>query len=284
MLLVGVGFWHTVSTLRVGYFETDGFVEPSPANRRAVHRALDVLRDAGATLVPYHPPHQAEMIEQYVAATSSDGMASLRSAFGDEPMAQSLRFMWRLGTAPSSARGAAHHALNLVGEHRLANLVQAAGRKSASDLWRLTARRDQMRVDIEQAWRTAEIDVLVCPASATSAVPIGMEHDAALMFSYFGRFNVLGKPAGVVPVSRVQSAETIRARGRDRIDRRLAAITAQSLGLPVAVQVVGHRWQDETVLATLATIEAGVRASEDYPITPVLHDSLRVGPRVRPSP
>ncbi|MGK0360865.1 MAG: fatty acid amide hydrolase [Bradymonadia bacterium] len=84
-----------------------------------------------------------------------------------------------------------------------------------------------------------------------------MAADAGLIFSYFGRYNVLGMPAGVVPTTRVEPEETWMVAGRDRVDARVAAISARSQGLPVAVQVVAPRWHDPTALAVMAAIETG---------------------------
>lgn len=257
--------------LRIGWFEHDGFLDALPPCVRAVRLAREALAEAGAELVAYTPRHQREMVLAYIAGTSSDGLATLRRGFGDEPVPASLQLMWRVGTAPRAARRAAEVALTLIGEHRLADTLRNGGRRAVAEYWQLTDRLAAMAAEIEADWGGQRLDAVVCPAGASPAVPIGMERDASIVFSYFGRYNLLGMPAGVVPVTRVRHDETggsSPARRADRFDRRLGAIAARSAGLPVAVQVAAPRWRDETALAVMGVIETRMRGRDDFPQTP----------------
>lgn len=246
-----------VAGLRIGLYDDDGFVRPAPAMRRAVREAGARLTAMGAEVVPFKPPHQRALIELYLAGISSDALATARRQFGSEPLTPSLKLMWRLGVTPAPLRRVIAGGLRRVGEDRLARVVDAAGRKSVAALWRLTAERTRLVEAVDDAWRLAGLDAVICPASATPAVPIEMAAEAGLIFSYFGRYNVLGMPAGVVPTTRVQPEEIWMAAGRDRVDARVASISARSQGLPVAVQVVAPRWHDPTALAVMAAIETG---------------------------
>ena len=118
-------------------------------------------------------------------------------------------------------------------------------------------------------WHAAGIQALVCPAAASPAVPIGMEQDFSIIFSYFGRYNLFGLPAAVVPVTKVRPDETHGPAARDRFDRRAAAVAQRSEGLPVAVQIVGPAWREDIVLAVMSAVEAHARASELFPRTPL---------------
>ena len=87
------------------------------------------------------------------------------------------------------------------------------------------------------------IDLLLCPAYATCALPHGASKGFTLASSYSILFNATQFPAGVVPVTRVREDETARAGtvrgGRDALERRAAAVDEGSAGPPVGVQVVG---------------------------------------------
>jgi hypothetical protein len=96
-----------------------------------------------------------------------------------------------------------------------------------------------------------------------------MDHDFSIIFSYFGRYNLFGLPAAVVPVTRVCPDETDGAAAGDRIDRRAAAVAKRSEGLPVAVQVVGPAWREDIVLSVMSVVEAHARTSELFPRTPL---------------
>ncbi len=247
----------SIRGLRVGFFQDDGFIPAAPANRRAAREAARALETLGAEVFEFQPPHQCAMVELYIGATSSDGLRTLSRAFGEEPIPQTLRLLWRMGTSGAKLRRAASGLLGALGEARLSRTIAAAGEKSVAQLWRLTAQRDALRAEIERAWREASMDLLVCPASATSAVPKGMEHDASLIFSYFGRYNVLGMPAGVIPWDTVRASECRMSSDHrpDRVERRVAAITQRSAGMPVGVQVVGPRWADEAVLEAMCALQ-----------------------------
>ncbi len=258
-----------VKGMRIGYYSDDGFLTPTPAMRRAVAESVEYLRNAGAQVVPFTPLHQQELVALYLGATSSDGLATLRTQFASEPLTPSIRLMWLLGTLSSPVRRAGSALLGKAGEQQLAMALRVAGRKSVASLWRLTAQRNTLIDRVAAAWKSENLDALLCPASATPAVPKGMEHDASLIFSYFGRYNILGMPAGVVPVTRVLPGETAMSSGYERTSQRVAAIAKHSLHLPVAVQVVAPRWRDQNALAVMAALETHARRSPHFPHTPV---------------
>jgi Asp-tRNA(Asn)/Glu-tRNA(Gln) amidotransferase A subunit family amidase len=247
-----------VSGLRIGVYDDDGFVRATPAMRRAVHEAGARLTAAGAQVVPFAPPHQRELVELYLAAISSAALATARRQFGTEPLSPSLKLMWRLGMTPIALLRVIAGGLRRVGEDRLARVINTAGRKSVDAFWRLTARRTELCSAVEDAWRMVALDAVICPASATPAGPIDMASDAGLIFSYLGRYNMLRMPAGVVPTTFVRADETQMSVGQDRVDTRIAAISAQSAGLPVAVQVLAPRWRDQTALAVMSAVETGL--------------------------
>lgn len=79
--------------------------------------------------------------------------------------------------------------------------------------------------------------------------------------------NLLGHPAGVVPVTTVQAAETGgRPVTRDRGLAALSAADRGSAGLPIGVQVVGRPGRDHLVLAAMAAIETATRRDPRHPV------------------
>ena len=260
-----------LSGMRIGYYTDDGFITPAPSHKRAVEMSCTLLKEAGAELVEFPPLNQQEVIEHYVAAVSSDGMGTLKQALQGEPVVDELKSMWRLGHLPSAFRQTAAHILPWMGEERLSGMLKRLGAKSTHQLWQLTASRSRLQAAAYQAWQASGVDVVVCPASALPAVPIDLSSDLSLIFSYFGRYNLFCMPAGVLPVTKVLSDELGRddKAPSDRLGKLLNKATAQSEGLPVAVQVVGKPWQDEKVLAVMKWLEARFRLHEHFPLTPV---------------
>lgn len=256
-------------TLRVGYFETNGWLTPAASVRRAVREAAEALEEAGVEVVRYSPINVEEILFLYFRGISSDGSVLLDEALGDEPFIQPLRTLARVAHMPQRARGALAKALGLMGETRVATLLEAIGEKRVHELWRGTARRNALKLEELAAWDRLGFDMILCPALATPAPPQGLSHDFTLGFADLARYNFLDMPAGVVPITRVTPDEVHRSGARDRISKRAASIEAESRGLPVGVQLVGRPWQEATLLAMMRLLETQARKSEDFPLTPV---------------
>jgi fatty acid amide hydrolase len=112
------------------------------------------------------------------------------------------------------------------------------------------------------------IDVLLCPAHATPALPHTLSQDFSLAGSPSMLWNLVQFPAGVIPVTRVRPDEARRDRPRDRMEKRAAEVDRRSAGLPVGVQVVGKPWAEDVVLAAMMAIEEALD-EEGRPRTPV---------------
>ncbi len=111
---------------------------------------------------------------------------------------------------------------------------------------------------------------MICPQHALPALLHGSTEHLATAGSYGYLANVLGVPAGVVPVTTVRADEQHeRPGGRDAVDRAAAAVDAGSAGLPVGVQVAGRPWREDVVLAVMGALEAEFRTHNDFPRTPV---------------
>jgi fatty acid amide hydrolase len=120
------------------------------------------------------------------------------------------------------------------------------------------------------AWDLAGIDVVICPAFGLPAPHHGAMGDLFDALTYTAVANLLGLPAGVVPVTSVgASEESDRPHSRDPADRVARSAERGSAGLPVAVQVIGRPWQEDLVLAAMAVIEQGARDSGSVPVTRV---------------
>lgn len=81
-------------------------------------------------------------------------------------------------------------------------------------------------------------------------------------------YNLLGFPAGVVPVTRVREDECdARPETRDAVQRVAREVDRGSAGLPVGVQVVARPWMEHIALAAMAQVERSVTPL-GLPVTP----------------
>jgi fatty acid amide hydrolase len=258
--------------LTVGYYDADGFLEPSPAVRRAVREAVRALEGRGARTVQVRPSNADNILYTYLAAVSADGGKNMERHLAGSGVIDPLRLVKLVVDMPHAARIAAARGLKLAGEARVARLLDVVGGKNVDAFWALAAERDRMAREENGEWNQAGLDALVCPAQMTPAIPHGSGKDFILAFSYAARWNFLNRPAGVVPVTTVRPGEEMREKVRDRVDKRAKAVEKGSEGLPIGVQVVGRPWREEVVLAVMMAIEDGARPHPDFPKTPITPD------------
>ena len=258
-----------IAKLRIGVLAGDGLFTPSRAVARAVRRGRDALQAAGAHVVDVALPRVPEAIDAYFAALSADGGAASILALEGSEVDVALKSLVRVARLPRRALAVLAGTVSTMGQRRIGRFLRGLGAKSVAELWRITAELRAIRAGIEGALREAAVDVLLCPAHATPALPHGASRDFVLAGEVSILWNLTQLPAGVVPVTRVRADEAGREPSGDQLERRAAEVDAASAGLPVGVQVVGRAWEEHVVLATMEAIEGDVRNQPDFPRTPV---------------
>jgi fatty acid amide hydrolase len=138
--------------------------------------------------------------------------------------------------------------------------------------WRLVEAQDAYQQQFARALDSdpgGPFDLIVCPACAVPAFPHGGSKDLVIGGGYAVLYNVLGYPAGIVPVTRVQPGEESGRRpGRDAMERAAKQAERGSAGLPVGVQIVARPWREHVALAAMRTIWASMRPRPDFPGQP----------------
>lgn len=255
--------------IRVGVFESDGYVEPSAAVKRAVREAAAHLEHAGVEVVPYTPPNAENGYLFFIGAMSSDGLHTLERELGGEEILSLLKVMRFVVHLPGKVRTALVRALHALGEDRVARSFEMLREKRVHELWSLNWKRLQMIREESATWTAQGIDAVICPVYATPAPQHGATSEFAPGGVYTMRYNVMNLPAGVVPVTRVKDEETSRNKPKDRIDKRAAFIDKDSGGMPVGVQVVARPFREDVALALMQLIETGARSNDLFPHTPI---------------
>ncbi len=254
-------------TLRVGVLRTDGVVDPSPACERALNIAVEALRKGGAEIVELtnSAPNQYECLKTASLLLNADGCQTFLSFFrpgesSDVGAAQMSFYM----ALPRPIKWLYNAWVRYVRRDAIwAGLLEEWSPKTAFEQWKLVARREAHKVEWHAWWRDeANIDFILMPPNATPAVPHGGMKDAVASCGYTFLWNMIDYTVGVVPITHV-----------DRIEDRLPAsfnfkrlngvakgaykhYNADKMhGLPVAVQVVGRRLEEEKVLAAMQRLE-----------------------------
>lgn len=153
-----------------------------------------------------------------------------------------------------------------------ADLIDNLHAISVSEQWRLVVQRDRYRARWHAAWQEENLDFLLTVPNAMPAIPAGgMKNCTVAMASYVFLFNVLDYTAGVLPVTFVDSIrDALPSNFKRAIYPTLSTVAKGSYdnydagkmhGLPVGVQVVGKRLEEEKVIAGMKAIEAALKRS-----------------------
>ncbi|CAK7239360.1 MAG: hypothetical protein STHCBS139747_000790 [Sporothrix thermara] len=256
--------------LRVGVLMSDGVVDPSPACQRAVEMVVKALEVAGHSVTmigekqPNPPPNAYDGFRLASLLLNADGCqmfeVARRSGEWLDSGASQMRFLAKL---PSPIRYMYYLWVRYVRRDPIwADLVRDWGAKSAFENWKLVSQREAYRARWFKWWDSTEFDVLLTPPNATPALPHDAMHDAVSSCGYTFLFNLLDYTAGILPITHVD--KTLDALPEGFSLRKLNGVAQGAMkhydsvamhGLPVGVQVVGRRLEEEKVLAVMKRIE-----------------------------
>ncbi|KAI9171809.1 Acetamidase-like protein [Paramyrothecium foliicola] len=251
-------------SLKVGIMRTDGVVDPSPACRRALEMTEAALRRAGHEIVEVDPPSPYEGLVIASQLLNSDGVAMSKSFFrwgetNDRGVRQ-MRFYMKL---PRPIKYLYYLWVKYVrGDAVWAGLLRDFHPKTSFESWKLVARREAYKRKWYDWWNQANVDCLITPPNATPAVPHGGMHDAVSSCGYTFLFNLIDYTAGIIPVTHVDKAKdslpsTFNIRKLNGVAQGAYKLyDAKAMhGLPVGVQVVGKRLEEEKILTIMKRIE-----------------------------
>ncbi|KAF7523903.1 hypothetical protein G7054_g11587 [Neopestalotiopsis clavispora] len=252
------------SKLRVGVMRTDGVVDPSPACVRAMKMVEDALRAEGHEIVEIDPPSPYEGLQVGSLLLNADGCQMFRSFFrtGEWNDSGSAQMEW-LMNLPRPFKYLYYLWVKYVRRDDVwAGLVREWHPKSAFENWKLVAKREAYRVKWFEWWNSANVDCLLTPPNATPAVPHDGMRDAVSSCGYTFLFNILDYTAGILPVTHVDKSldqlpkdfKMNKLNGVARGAYKLYDAEAMH-GLPVGVQIVGRRLEEEKVLAIMKRVE-----------------------------
>lgn len=259
-----------VRALRVAFYTDNGFFPASPAVRRAVTEAADALRAMGVAVEEWTPPDTREAMRLFVGLLGADGGAWARRDLAGEKPTPQIAGLLQIVSVPARLRPAAIAAIGRIYGPRMAESARHSRPLTAAQLWEMTEQRTQYRERFLAALDASRYDAILCPPYATPAVRHGATYFLLLPAgSYNMVYNVLGMPAGVVPVTRVRPGEESDRRAtRDRVDRAARETERGSAGLPVGVQVVARHWREDVALALMAALEGAFRGRPESPARP----------------
>ncbi|KAM4722931.1 vitamin D3 hydroxylase-associated protein-like [Rhinophrynus dorsalis] len=278
--------------LRIGYYDTDGFIFPSPGMRRVLLDTKKLLEEAGHTLIPFTPPRiQYTMIELFTKAIFADGGETLSDKFKNNILDPHLKELYlssslprmlktilsfilkplvpRIASSLNSARGVSQKSYTsdsgtvmqflhlIIVPLTFPSFVTLFS--SVKGLWKYDIEMQEYQTEFINEWRKLNLDVMLCPMLGP-AFNIGYPGKLIATISYTMLYNVLGFPAGVVPVSFVTQADEedlkhYKGYYNDNWDKLFKKAVEGGLGLPLSVQCAALPYQDELCLRLMKEVE-----------------------------
>ncbi|QIW99581.1 hypothetical protein AMS68_005099 [Peltaster fructicola] len=265
--------------LRIGVLRTDKVVDPSPACARALEMTIDALRAQGHTVFNISPPSPYEALVIASNLLNADGTKTFRSYFRTgETDDAGARAFGRYMRLPRVIKWFYWAWTKYVrGDKVWVGLLEHWHAKTAHENWQWVAKREAYKSRWHDWWNGHEskdgvrdgsgLDAILTPVNALPAVPHGAMSSAAASCGYTFLFNLLDYSCGVLPVTHVDAEMDQLPEYVDVSSMNGVAKGAykhydpdQMASLPVAVQIVGRRLEEEKVLAVMEVVESALEA------------------------
>lgn len=263
-----------VARLRIGWYVDEGGYPVSASVQRAVREAAAHLQAAGATLVPWQPPAVRDAQGLYGRILMGDRGAGMRRLTEGGARSRQLVQLLRSQRIPMGLLPALRALLRAFGQQELAYGLDLLGAGTTDAHWQAVVAQRAYRARFAAAMDAADggpLDLILAPPCALPAFTHGTTGDLFMAGAHAVLYNLLGYPAGVVPVTRVRTdEESTRPMSRDLLLRIGRHVDAGSAGLPLAVQVIARPWREDQALAAMSVVEEAARRGIEFPQTPPL--------------
>ncbi|XP_030062901.1 vitamin D3 hydroxylase-associated protein [Microcaecilia unicolor] len=252
--------YDSTSPLRIGYYETDGFMMPVPSMRRAILETKQLLEAAGHTLVPFTLPRlDYAVLELAMRGLAADGGSTFLKAFKGDFVDPTLKSQILLFKLPGWLKRLLSIVLRPLYPRIAKSLKNLAGVSSVQDLWLQHVEATEYCHEFITEWNKLELDVMLCPL-LSPAQKIGYPGKLFAGICYTVLYNLLNFPAGVVPVTTVTEKDERELKHhqgyyKDPWDKQIVKAMEGGVGLPVAVQCVALPWQEELCLRFMKEVE-----------------------------
>ena len=242
---------------RIGVIYDDNFCESFPANRNVIMEVAEALKKNGHEIVHITENWTEEFILTGLPVMQSHGMASnlMKTLEGEVPE----RFYWLqilLSYFPNFVLKFFGFMARFVGESRFGKILGVLVDRNLDQFYQAVFQKEILKDRFSDFWISKKLDCLISPVLPFPAIKHG---DAELLQGLIGStfiYNIMGMPAGVVPIRKIRpDEEYYSTRFKDMAARKLKSLVDGIQGLPVGVQVAGWNFNDEGCLAIMKEIE-----------------------------
>ncbi|KAK9324246.1 amidase signature domain-containing protein [Lipomyces orientalis] len=252
--------------LKIGVMYSDGVVDPSPACARALQLTVDALAKQGHEIVTFTPPSPVDALRIATQLIVADaGRVATSQIAWCEPYDKGVTKFLRIARLPRFIKKIwAWLYLKFKGDTVIASLLSNWNEKTMPEHMGLVWEREGYRAQYFSAWKTSGIDFLITAPNATPALPHDGMFQSFASIGYAVMFNLVDYSSGVIPVTKVDKdldalPATFNLNKLNYVAKgAYRNYNAERMhGLPVGVQIVGPRLEEEKVLKMMAlTISA----------------------------
>ncbi|TFK41787.1 amidase signature domain-containing protein [Crucibulum laeve] len=257
--------------LKWGIIWEDGTIPPAPACRRALSLVISALRKQGHEVVNFEPPDIVGcLLLGYQLLFSDGGQQILNLLSPSERLGTPAKSVIDLLRLPRFFKRLLSFSTRKTDPLATA-FAQILHKKTVVEERELVVARDRYRAKWHEKWTEEGLDLVLTVPHALPAFEHGASAKATLVSAgYNFIFSVLDYTAGVLPVTVVDRVADALPQGffssRQYTSMNGASQGAYSVydakkmhGLPVGVQIVGKRLEEEKVLEGMKIIEAALR-------------------------
>jgi len=256
--------------LKIGFNLENGFYNIHPSCHRAVLEAKSMLEAAGHQVVEFPLPDVESMIRHFSGFIYADNFVNLSTLLDRE------------GILDPAVVGVRKYATIMQSCPKWVTQYIINGFLSLITVLRLYPQYDSIPLLMEKASECAqlsqqyvdkmnaeEIDLLLIPGSMIPAPKKGFFGRVPSTAIAYSTWNTLNFPAGIVPITHVNSEDQAQMKqvfpDNDTVYNMMREACSDSEGMPVAVQVVGRKYDEEKVLRLMSELEklAGFKQLKD---------------------
>jgi Asp-tRNA(Asn)/Glu-tRNA(Gln) amidotransferase A subunit family amidase len=252
----------------VGFYLDDGFLATSPACRRAVLMAVDALRRKGFTVVELKQKSHTEGMLTFYKLLAADGARTVAEYLDGERTIPHITSLLTLAKSPLLVRRILSWMIGRK-DRTLSKIVWLAKVCTVQEYWKQILGRNNQRHEFVDAMRAVKADIVIGPGQIIPAPKLNSTTKLSFGSAATAYYNLLDNAVVALPVTKVDKTldgwEKVPAANcpNPLMEQSLRSLydADEMHGLPVGVQVIGHRMNEEFVLGFATQLDATLRSS-----------------------
>jgi len=253
--------------LRIGVVFDDPYCESFPAIRNVVQEVVNKMKEKGHEIIKVEENWTEEFLLTGMPVMQAHGMASnIEKTLAGELPESFYRLQILLSYLPKFMMKFLGFMGKFVGEERFGKLMGILYDRDLEEYYQAVYKKELLKDKFADFWMANQFDCLITPILPYPAIKHGdAEIIQGLIASTF-IYNIMGMPAGVVPIRNIKANEEYyHTRFQDMPARKLKDMVQDIKGLPVGVQIATWNYDDETCLAVMKQIEEEFKYHQ-YPV------------------